>query len=238
MPVYRAAGGMNRIRMVNGITDYLTRYARRVNRGAVLGFVVTILLVALAVNLLFDFEPVVRTPVKQTFRGFRGFELTEDLPLREAALNLKYYHTMSSACHEIGHDDVQAAYSYLFNATDRYMQSGKWSFNQVSDAIKSARKTYQEIYTALECTPDSDNYHGLDLDSDLRLKTIALNYVFYTEKIPVCRKAGNKVDTRAYEHLADMEHRKLYNSSYSARQIRGAVAEAEQSAERQRIHGC
>jgi hypothetical protein len=203
-----------------------------------LGFVLTVTLVAMAAILMFDFEPELQAPVKRTFKGFRSLELTDDLTLQEAAINLKYYHTMSSACHEGGNDNVQAAYSYLFNATNRYMQNGKWSFKQVSEAVQSARKTYQEIYTALECTPESDNFHGLDLSSDLRLKTLALNYVFYTEKIPVCKKAGNKVDTRAYGHLADMEHQKLYSGRYTAGQIQAAISEAQRSPDKQKIHGC
>ncbi|MGD8311510.1 MAG: hypothetical protein PVJ66_02855 [Gammaproteobacteria bacterium] len=219
--------------------QFVTRFARQFNRGSALGFILTIVLVALAVNLLFDFEPEVReSTAPQTFRGFRSFELTEDLSLPEAALNLKYYLTMSSACHESGANAAQAAYSYLYNATNRYMQNGKWSFKQVRDAIQASRKTYQEIYTALECRADSDNYHGLDLDSDLRLKTLALNLQFYQEKVPVCKKAGNKVDMRAYGHLANMEHRMLYSGRYTVEQIQKAISEAKTSPDRQKIHGC
>lgn len=172
------------------------------------------------------------------FIGFRSYPPGENLDLEQAAANLEYFGTMSSVCHASGKQDVQAAYSFLLHQAARYIHSGKWTFAKVQDAIQASRHSHKEIETALACRRETDNFHGLDLDANLRLQAIALNYRFYQDKIPVCRKAGNKVDTRIYQEQSAQTLGRLYKGNFNAGAISQALAEVETSPYRQRIHGC
>jgi hypothetical protein len=200
---------------------------------------IVLLLLAVIIGLLLfpiDREP---TDTRDTgFIGFHSYPPGEDLDLEQAAANLRYFGSMSSVCHATGNPDVQAAYSFLLHQITRYIHSGKWTFREVQDAIQASRRSFQEIDTALACRRDTDNFHGLDLDDNLRLQAIALNYRFYQDKIPVCRKAGNKVDTRIYQEQSAQALRRLYKGDFTPGKTAQALVEAETSPYRQRIHGC
>jgi hypothetical protein len=144
---------------------------------------------------------------------------------------------MTSVCHDGGHDRASAAYAYLFEANSRYLQTGRWSRQMYEMAIDNTDNHFA-IDPHKDCEPETGNFHGLDLDADLRLQANALNYVFFSRKERICRQSGNEVDARSYRFLAETELDKADNGRRSPAEISDAFREAETAAEMQLIRGC
>ena len=208
------------------------------NRGHLLGFVLVLVLVPLLLELI---TPAPAPPATQAHRsgteGFRGLPVTDKLTLEEAARNHVYYRMLTSVCHDRGRERASEGYAYLFHANSRYAQNGRWSqemFNMAADSLEE----YFGMDPVVDCEPDSRNFHGLNLDADLSLKSIVMNHVFFSRKAEVCQRAGNEVQARSYRFLADAELDKADNGRRSRAEIRTALQEAEGSEELPQIHGC
>jgi len=176
-------------------------------------------------------------PASGAGKGFRSAMDSGDLSLRQVAENWKYYRTMTSVCHGSGQEGTSAAYAYLFYSFDRHSQNGKWSHRVFSRAV-AASERYYEIDPVRDCEPDSINLHGIGIGEDLWLRTRALNYLFYRSKIPVCEKAGNKVQARTYLHMAESELEKLNRKKWSANRVNTAISHARVSPDLNKTFGC
>ena len=211
-----------------------------INRGHVLGLVLTLVFFLLLLNMITSGrgEETVEEPSAGT-TGFRGLPVSEDLSLEDAAKNHEFYRIMTSVCHNYRHDKASAGYAYLFHANNRYAQNGLWSVQMFDMAVDSvARSRYFGISPALDCNPATGNFHGLDLDADLALKTNAMNYVFFNRKVGICRRAGNEIQARSYQFHAGEELDKAYNGRRPDAAIREAMREAGTAPDLPRIHGC
>jgi hypothetical protein len=173
----------------------------------------------------------------ETRQGFRSSGITPGLSLADTARSWKYYQIMTSVCHRAGRPEAAGAYAYLFYSANRYSLSGKWSSEQFDAAVDSS-EGYYEINPAIDCSPDAVNLHGLAMDADPWLMTRALNYVFYSKKVPVCEQAGNIVQARTYTYLADSERVKLNDPKWTTVQVNAAIAGARESPDLHRIVGC
>ncbi len=211
-----------------------------INRGHVLGLVLTLVLSLLLLNML-SLPPADKSPLEQPARtataGFRGLPVTDDLSLQDTARNHEYYRIMTSVCHSRGRDRASAAYAYLFHASSRYSQNGRWPGRMFDSAVDSV-ESYFDIDPVADCDPDTGNFHGLDLDADLRLHTNALNYVFYSRKVETCRQAGNVIQARSYGFLADTELDKADNGRRTQAAINTAIRDARAAMELQPVRGC
>jgi hypothetical protein len=211
-----------------------------INRGHVLGLVLTLVLFLLLLNMLppppAD-EAALQQPARTATTGFPSLPVTDDLSLQDTARNYEYYRIMTSVCHSRGRDRASAAYAYLFHAYSRYSQNGRWPSRMFDTAVDSV-DSYFDIDPVADCDPDSGNFHGLDLDADLRLQTNALNYVFFSRKVGVCRQAGNEVQARSYDFLADTELAKADNGRRSQAAIDTAIREARAATQKWQIRGC
>lgn len=210
------------------------------NRGHVLGIVLTLVLFLLLLNLISsapaDALPG-ELPVRTGATGFRGLPVSDDLSLQDAARNHEYYRIMTSVCHRRGQDSASAAYAYLFHANSRLSQNNVWSGRMFDMAVDSVER-YFDIDPVADCNPEAGNFHGLDLDADLRLQANALNYVFFSKKVGLCRQAGNEVQARSYIFEADTELDKASNGRRSRAAINAAIREARSAVEIQHIRGC
>lgn len=176
-------------------------------------------------------------PLTGETRGFRSVLVSEDLSLQEVAENWNYYMTMTSVCHRSGQEMTSAAYAYLFYSFDRQSQNGKWPHRKFSKAV-DVSDTYYDIDPVRDCKPDAINLHGIDVNDDLWLRAHALNYVFYSRKVPVCENAGNKVQARMYLHMAESEREKLGKLKWDASRVNTAISEARVSPDLSKIAGC
>jgi hypothetical protein len=211
-----------------------------INRGHVLGLVLTVVLFLLILNMISP-PPADEAPLGQEITigatGFRGLPVTDELSLQDAASNHEYYRVMTSVCHNRGQDRASAAYDYLFHANNRYSHHGRWSARMFDMAVDSV-ESYFDIDPVADCDPATGNFHGLDLDADLSLQTNALNHVFFSRKIGFCRQAGNEVQARSYKFLADTELDKADNGRRTQAEINSAIRDARAAAEMQSIRGC
>lgn len=176
-------------------------------------------------------------PFRVGTTGFRGLPVSDDLSLQDAASNHEYYRIMTSVCHRRGQDRASAAYAYLFHANSRNSKNSSWSGRRFDKAVDSVER-YFNIDPVADCDPEAADFHGLDLDADLRLQANALNYVFFSRKVGLCRKAGNEVQARSYSFEADTELDKANNGRRSRAAINAAIREARSAAEMQHIRGC
>ena len=209
-----------------------------INRGHVLGLVLTLVLALLLLNMISSSpkdQALEDQPASTT--GFRGLPISDDLSLGNAAKNHEYYRILTSVCHSRGQDKASAAYAYLFHANNRYSHNGLWSVQTFEMAVDSVAR-YLGIDPVADCHPATGNFHGLDLDADLGLKANAMNYVFFSRKVGICRQAGNEVQARSYRFHADEELDKAYNGRRSQAAIQAALREANTSAGMPTIHGC
>lgn len=221
-----------------GILGSARRCLTGISREGFLGIALILSVFGLVFYLATRPEPDVHLSFRPDARqGFHSVVITEELSLQETARNWKYYQIMTSVCHRSGHQRTAAAYAYLFYSANRYSLNGKWSSEQFDTAVESS-EGYYDIDPAIDCAPDSANLHGLDIDADLWLMTRALNYVFYTRKVPICEQAGNKVQARTYTYLADSELAKLKDHKWSAVEVNSALANARVSPDLHRITGC
>ena len=211
-----------------------------INRGHVLGLILTLVLFLLLFNMISP-PPAAVAPVDPPARtgttGFRGLPVTDDLSLQDAARNHEYYRVMTSVCHSRGQDWASAAYAHLFHTNSRFSQNSVWSIRMFDLAVDSVEQHF-DIDPVADCDPVTGNFQGLDLDSDLRLQTNALNYAFFSRKVGVCRQAGNEVQARSYIFHADTELAKAENGRRSPTAIRAAIREARATMELQTIRGC
>ena len=209
-----------------------------ISREGLLG-VALIVVAFIAVFYLFTRTHTVpdSSPATGDGKGFRSVLVSGDLSLPQVAENWNYYRTMTSVCHGSGQEGASAAYAYLFYSFDRHSQSGKWSHRKFSRAV-DASDIYYEIDPVRDCKPDAINLHGLDINEDLWLETHALNYVFYSRKVPVCEKAGNEVQARMYMHMADSERGKLNKIPWSASRVNAAISAARAAPDLGKIVGC
>jgi hypothetical protein len=211
-----------------------------INRGHVLGLVLTVVLFLLVLNMISP-PPADEAALDQEITigatGFRGLPVTDELSLQDAARNHEYYRVMTSICHNRGKDRASDAYDYLFHANNRYSQHGRWSASMFDMAVDSV-ESYFDIDPVADCDPATGNFHGLDLDADLSLQTNALNHVFFNRKIGICRQAGNEVQARSYIFLADTELDKADNGRRTQAEINSAIRDARAAAEMQSIRGC
>lgn len=178
-----------------------------------------------------------RSPVTGAGNGFRSVPVSGDLSLQQVAENWKYYQTMTSVCHGSRREMTSTAYAYLFYSFDRHSQNGKWPHREFSRAV-AASDMYYEIDPVRDCKPDAINLHDTVIDEDLWLRIRALNYVFYRGKMPVCEKAGNKVQARTYMHMAESELEKLNKIKWSASRVSTAISHARVSPDLNKIFGC
>jgi hypothetical protein len=211
-----------------------------INRGHVLGLVLALVLSLLLLNMITStpVDEAVDEPSAGT-SGFRGLPVSEDLSLEDTAKNYEYYRILTSVCHNRGQDRASSAYAYLFHASNRYAQNGLWSVQMFDMAVDSvARSGYFGIDPAVDCDPATGNFHGLDLDSDLALQANAMNYVFFSRKVDICRQAGNEIQARSYRFHAGEQLDKAYNGRRPDAVIRDAIRGAETSPDIPQIHGC
>lgn len=226
------------INMTAGYKASAQSWLAGISREGLLGVALTVI-AFIAVFYLFTRAHVApdSSPVTSDDKGFRSVLVSRDLSLPQVAENWKYYRNMTSVCHGSGQEEASAAYTYLFYSFDRHSQNGKWSHRKFSRAV-DASEIYYEIDPVRDCKPDAINLHGLDINEDLWLKAHALNYVFYSRKVPVCKKAGNKVQARMYMHMMDSERGKLNKKKWSASQVNAAISAARVSPELSKIAGC